>query len=146
VTAASDKVVYSRWQMQCKNTRRVDVDVIAKEVGLTFMTHADVIAVVTTGKFTGDAVNFASQVTDNSRYYIILLDGDDIQRIVEDRTKIIDILNIKARRVFAKKELGMTEFGEPDIDSEAIETEEEIRAEVAEKAEEIFSKEPNEKQ
>jgi site-specific DNA-methyltransferase (cytosine-N4-specific) len=139
VTAASDKIVYSRWQMQCKNTRRVDVDVIAKEVGLTFLTHADVIAVITTGRFTGDAVNYASQVTDNSRYYVILLDGEDIQRIVDDRTKIVEILNIKARRVFAKKELGVTEFGEAD-DTAAIE--EEIREEIAEQAEEIFTDEP----
>lgn len=134
VTAASDKIVYSRWQMQCKNTKKVDVDVVAKEVGLTFLTHADVIAVVTTGKFTGDAVNYASQVTDNSRYYVILLDGNDIERIVEDRTKIIEILNIKARRVFAKKELGVTEFGE-ELEGEI---EEEIGAEIAESAEEIF--------
>lgn len=134
VTAASDKIVYSRWQMQCKNTKKVDVDVIAKEVGLTFLTHADIIAVITTGKFTGDAVNYASQVTDNSRYYVILLDGDDIQRIVADRTKIIEILNIKARRVFAKKELGVTEFGDEGTD----EIEEEIGEEIAEHAEDIF--------
>jgi len=137
VTAASDKIVYSRWQMQCKNTKKVDVDVIAKEVGLTFLTHAGIIAVVTTGKFTGDAVNYASQVTDNSHYYVILLDEDDIQRIVEDRTKIIEILNIKARRVFAKKELGVTEFGDDGVD-ETGEAEEEIRDEIAEQAEELF--------
>src|SRR5690606_20201883 len=31
VIAASDKIVYSRWQIQCKNTKKVDIDVIAKE-------------------------------------------------------------------------------------------------------------------
>lgn len=122
--------------MQCKNTKKVDVDVIAKEVGLTFLTHADIIAIVTTGTFTGDAVNYASQVTDNSRYYVILLDGEDIQRIIEDRTKIIGILNIKARRVFAKKELGVTEFGE-EVD---VEIDEDIGGDIAESAEEIFSR------
>jgi site-specific DNA-methyltransferase (cytosine-N4-specific) len=144
VTAASDKIVYSRWQMQCKNTARVDVDVIAKEVGLTFLTHADVIAVVTTGRFTGDAVNYASQVTDTSRYYVILLDGEDIRKIVNDRTKIVEILNIKARRVFAKKELGVTEFGE-DAADEIAEAEEEIREDIAERAEELFSNEEKQK-
>jgi site-specific DNA-methyltransferase (cytosine-N4-specific) len=141
VTAASDKIVYSRWQLQCKNTKKVDVDVVAKEVGLTFVTHADVIAIVTTGKFTGDATNYAGQVTDNSRYYIILLDGEDIKKIVDDRTKIVEILNIKARRVFAKKELGVTEFGEETTD-EAAAAEEEIREDIAERAEEIFGDEP----
>lgn len=113
VMAASDKIVYSRWQIQCKNQKsNVGVDVIAKEVGLSFVTKADIVMVITTSKFAKDAINYANQVTDNSRYYVILLEGDDIQRIVEDRTKIIDILNIKARRTFAKKELGMSDFGE----------------------------------
>jgi hypothetical protein len=68
--------------------------------------------VVTTNKFSSDAVNYANQVTDNSRYYVILLEGDDISRIVEDRTRIVEILNIKARRTFAKRELGVSEFDE----------------------------------
>ncbi|HEX8568206.1 MAG TPA: restriction endonuclease [Pyrinomonadaceae bacterium] len=126
VMAASDKIVYSRWQMQCKNTKsKVTVDTVAKEVGLNFLTQADVIALITTGSFTGDAVNYANQVTDNSRYYVILLDGEDIKRIVADRTKIVDILNVKARRVFAKKELGLTDFAdemdEADFEEELAE-------------------------
>ncbi|MEW6211123.1 MAG: restriction endonuclease [Acidobacteriota bacterium] len=93
VMAASDKIVYSRWQMQCKNIKgKVDVDTVAKEVGITFLTQADVIALITTGGFTSDAVNYANQVTDNSRYYVILLDGNDIRKIVEDRTRIVEIL------------------------------------------------------
>ena len=75
-------------------------------------TKADVVMLVTTGGFTTAAVDYANQVTDNSRYYIILLDNKDIARIIEDRARIVDILNVKARRVFAKKELGITEFGE----------------------------------
>jgi site-specific DNA-methyltransferase (cytosine-N4-specific) len=137
--AASDKIVYSRWQMQCKNIKgKVDVDTVAKEVGLTFLTQADVIALITTGKFTGDAINYANQVTDNSRYYIILLDGDDISRIVGDRSKIVEILNIKARRVFAKKELGMTEFGE---EPETENIEDEIREDAADEIERLFNEE-----
>jgi site-specific DNA-methyltransferase (cytosine-N4-specific) len=139
VMAASDKIVYSRWQMQCKNIKgKVDVDTVAKEVGLTFLTQADVIALITTGKFTGDAINYANQVTDNSRYYIILLDGDDISRIVGDRSKIVEILNIKARRVFAKKELGMTEFGE---EPETENIEDEIREDAADEIERLFNEE-----
>jgi hypothetical protein len=40
------------------------------------------------------------------------LDGSDVERIKDDQTAIVDILNVKARRVFALKELGRTEFGE----------------------------------
>lgn len=130
VMAASDRVVYSRWQIQCKNTKsKIDVDIVAKEVGLTFITRADVVMFVTTGECTANAVNYANQVTEVSRYYVILLDGNDIARIVEDRARIIEILNIKARRVFAKRELGMTEFGDAnDLSEEEAELEEAIAA------------------
>jgi site-specific DNA-methyltransferase (cytosine-N4-specific) len=127
VMAASDKIVYSRWQIQCKNQKAsVGVDVIAKEVGLTFLTKADVVMVVTTSRFASDAVNYANQVTDNSRYYVILLEGDDLQRIAEDKTRIVDILNIKARRTFAKKELGISSFDEGEELAKDYETEEEL--------------------
>lgn len=125
VMAASDKIVYNRWQIQCKNQKTsVGIDVIAKEVGLTFLTKADIVMVVTTSEFAKDAINYANQVSDNSRYYVILLEGADIARIVEDRTRIVDILNLKARRTFAKKELGMSNFDEGLI--EELETEEEL--------------------
>ena len=127
VMAASDRVIYNRWQIQCKNIKgKVDVDTVAKEVGLTFLTKADVVMMVTTGGFTSDAVNYANQVMETTRYYIILLDGDDINRIVEDRAKLIDILNVKARRVFARKELGITDFTADPADEAAEEMAEEV--------------------
>ena len=112
VLAASDKIVYDRWQIQCKNMRSsVGVEVIAKEVGLTFLTKADIVMVVTTSRFASDAINYANQVNDHSRYYVILLDGQDVKHIVEDKTRIVDILNLKARRVFAKREMGISDLG-----------------------------------
>ena len=125
VMAASDKIVYNRWQIQCKNQKTaVGIEVIAKEVGLTFLTKADIVMVVTTSQFAKDAVNYANQVNDNARYYIILLEGEDIQRIVADRTRIVDILNLKARRTFAKRELGISDFDEEIV--EELETEEQL--------------------
>jgi hypothetical protein len=86
--------------------------------------------VVTTGTFSSDAVNYANLVTDTSRYYIILLDGNDIERIIADRARIVEILNVKARRVFAKKELGISDLGdEYEEAEEEAEAEEEIAAE-----------------
>ncbi|MCL4876210.1 MAG: restriction endonuclease [Anaerolineae bacterium] len=136
VIAASDKIVYSRWQIQCKNMRSaVDIDVIAKEVGLTFMTKADVVMVITTSQFTRNAVNFANQVTDNSRYYVILLEKEDIDRIVEDKAVIVDILNYKARRTFAKRELGVSDLGDELFDDEQPESMEEIEAAIEDASE-----------
>jgi hypothetical protein len=109
VLAGSDRFVYSRWQIQCKNTKKVDVDVLAKEIGMTFVTGADVVMIVTTGEFTRSAYQYAYRMMEVSRYYMILLQRDDIEEIKKDKTNIVKILDKKARRVFAKKELSMTD-------------------------------------
>jgi hypothetical protein len=85
------------------------VDVIAKEVGMTFVTGADVVMVVTTGRFTSSAVAYAYRMMNVSRYYVILLEKDDIEEISRDLTNIVRILDRKARRVFIKKELGASD-------------------------------------
>jgi site-specific DNA-methyltransferase (cytosine-N4-specific) len=127
VLAASDRFVYSRWQIQCKNTAKVDIDVLAKEIGLTFVTGADVVMVVTTGEFTRDAYQYAYRMMDVSRYYMILLQKDDIEAIKKDKTSIVEILDKKARRVFSKKELDIS-----DEELNEIEQEEDWMAEVME--------------
>lgn len=106
VLAANDKIVYSRWQIQCKNTSNIiGVEVISKEIGITFLTEADIVMIVTTSRFSGDALYYANKVMSSSRYYIILLDGSDIERIIKDKTMIVDILNKKAEKVYFVKEL-----------------------------------------
>ncbi len=107
--AASDKIVYNRWQIQCKNQNSVvDLKVIAREVGITFLTRADVVMIITTSKFTQEAIDYANLVSDRSRYYVILLEKDDIARIANDRTQIVDILNRKAERAFARREFALS--------------------------------------
>jgi DNA modification methylase len=118
VLAASDRFVYHRWQIQCKNTKRVDVEVLAKEVGMTFVTGADVVMVVTTGEFTRDAFQYAYRMMEVSRYYMVLIQKEDIEAIKEDRTNIIKILDRRARRVFAKKELGLTDDAVDEVEAE----------------------------
>ncbi|MCG3774912.1 MAG: hypothetical protein JW395_1737 [Nitrospira sp.] len=120
VLAASDTFVYSRWQVQCKNTNKVDVDVIAKEIGMTFMTNADVVMVVTTGHFTNPAIEYAERLCMHSRYYIILLDGDHLARIRADRSSIIPILNRIARRAFVRREYGATAKETEEIISDVV--------------------------
>jgi DNA modification methylase len=119
VLAASDQFVYHRWQIQCKNTKQVGVEVLAKEVGMTFVTGADVVMIVTTGEFTKDAFQYAYRMMEVSRYYMVLIQREDIEAIQADRTNIIQILDRRARRVFAKKELGLT-----DVEVDEIEVEE----------------------
>jgi site-specific DNA-methyltransferase (cytosine-N4-specific) len=113
-----NRFVYHRWQIQCKNTKRVDVEVLAKEVGMTFVTGADVVMIVTTGEFTRDAFQYAYRMMEVSRYYMVLIQKDDIEAIKEDRANIIKILDRRARRVFAKKELGLTDSAVDEIEIE----------------------------
>ncbi|OCQ97997.1 DNA methylase [Oscillatoriales cyanobacterium USR001] len=118
VLAASDRFVYHRWQIQCKNTKRVDVEVLAKEVGMTFVTGADVVMIVTTGEFTRDAFQYAYRMMEVSRYYMVLIQKEDIEAIKKDKTNIIKILDRRARRVFAKKELGLSDNALDEIEIE----------------------------
>jgi hypothetical protein len=108
--AASDTFVYSRWQIQCKNTAIVDVDVVAKEIGMTFLTQADVVMIVTTGRFTTDAIQYADSICAKTRYYIILINGDHLEQFKTDSSKVVPVLNRIARRTFVRKEYGMTKL------------------------------------
>ena len=108
VMAASDSFVYSRWQIQCKNTKRVDIDVVAKEVGMMFLTKADVVMIVTTGEFTSGAIQYADRLCAVSRYYVILIDGAHLESIKSEPAGIIQVLDKIARRTFVRKEYGMS--------------------------------------
>jgi hypothetical protein len=54
-------------------------------------------------------VAYAYRMMEVSRYYVILLENDDIRAIVSDRAAIISILDKKAKRVFLKKEMKYTD-------------------------------------
>lgn len=43
------RLLFSRWQIQCKNTKSVSLDDVAKEVGLTFQLNSNVVMIVSTG-------------------------------------------------------------------------------------------------
>jgi site-specific DNA-methyltransferase (cytosine-N4-specific) len=49
---------------------------------------------------------------------MVLIQKEDIDAIKQDRTNIIKILDRRARRVFAKKELGLTDDTIDEIEIE----------------------------
>ncbi|MEY3827569.1 MAG: hypothetical protein RLZZ148_2389 [Cyanobacteriota bacterium] len=49
---------------------------------------------------------------------MVLIQKEDIEAIKEDRTNIIKILDRRARRVFAKKELGLTDNAVDEMETE----------------------------
>lgn len=99
------RLIFSRWQIQAKNTAIVRLDDIAKEVGLalTFI-YSNVIMVVTTGEFTRDAYSYATHVMRTSNLNIITLNGAEMERLSRDPMSIVELLNSKAERAMQVKE------------------------------------------
>ena len=99
------RLLFSRWQIQCKNTGTVSLDDVAKEVGLTFELKSNVVMVVSTGDLSSDARQYAQVVMQTSNIDIVLLDSHDLTRISDSPTLIGDILNREAKRAMSIKEL-----------------------------------------
>lgn len=99
--------VFSRWQIQCKNTAEeiVSLEDIAQEVGLSLQLKSNVIFMVATGRFSRDALAYADDIMRISHLNIVTLDNRDISRLVDSPLAITEILAEKARRVMELKAL-----------------------------------------
>lgn len=94
----STTLVFSRWQIQCKNTKTVDLDAVAKEVGLSHMLKSNAIVMVGTGTIGDAARQYANTIMRNSNLCIILIDGNDLKNISENPTAIIDVFNRESEK------------------------------------------------
>lgn len=97
----STRLYYSRWQVQCKNTNTVTIDMVAKEVGLTHMLKSNVIVMMTTGHLTSEAKKYARRIMEDMNLCILMLQKEDIGQIIENPTSIVQIFNNQAEN--AKK-------------------------------------------
>ena len=89
----STRLLYSRWQVQCKNTATVTIDMIAKEVGLSHMLKSNAIVMMTTGHLTSDAKKYARRIMEDMNLCILMLEKEDINCIISNPTSIVDIFN-----------------------------------------------------
>jgi len=109
----SARLVFSRWQIQCKNYKKsgaaVRVDDVAKEVGLTHTLKSNAIIVVTTGSISQEARKYANHVMRDSNLAIVLLDGKDIERINADPARIVDIFRREAEHAMRLKKISKPE-------------------------------------
>lgn len=104
---------FSRWLLQCKNTEKVDVHDIAKEVGMAVVLKAHVIVLVTTGRFTRAVRTFADGLASSSANQAILIDADLLKKYRETGGHaVIDWLKINAYRVLTLKEPQVRELEE----------------------------------
>jgi Restriction endonuclease len=101
----SERLGYSRWQVQCKNTTRVGIEDVAKEVGLVYRLLSDVIVLITRGKIGEEARRYAADVMGKTSLAIVLIDRNDVDRIVADPLSIHDVLAREAAVASSLKRL-----------------------------------------
>lgn len=101
----SARLVYSRWQVQCKNTKRVALDDVAKEVGLTHFLKSNVIVVVSTGDIGPEARRYANKIMAESNLCIVMIDRADLQSICTNTSFIVDSFNREARHAMTLKKI-----------------------------------------
>ena len=101
----SARLVYFRWQVQCKNTARVSLDDVAKEVGLTHFLKSNVIVIVTTGEIGSEARRYANKIMADSNLAIVMLDGGDLSTISERPAAILRAFEREARHAMNLKKL-----------------------------------------
>lgn len=101
----SSRLVFSRWQVQCKNTGTVSLDDVAKEVGLTHFLKSNVIVMVSTGNIGSEARRYANKMMRDSNLAIVVIDRADIDDIIESPVHILDVLNREAKHAMKLKVL-----------------------------------------
>ena len=98
----SSRLIYSRWQVQCK-VGRIHMEAAAKEVGMQTVTLSTVILIVGTGSITKSAVDFRKKIVSTSNLNIIFIDGHSLDKIIKDNSTLVDILQQQARDALSLK-------------------------------------------
>lgn len=96
-------LLFSRWQIQCKNSAKVALEDIAKEIGLATIIKSNAIMIVTTGTIGAKARDFAAQVMRETNYQIILLQNDHLKRLKADPAEIADMLRSQSEKAMTLK-------------------------------------------
>ncbi len=101
VIMESANLVFSRWQIQCKNSAHATLEDIAKEIGVAQIIRTNVIVIVTTGRIGDKAREFAERIMRDTHYQVILLQHSHLQQLRKDPAAITEILR-------AQSEIAMT--------------------------------------
>lgn len=103
----SARLVYSRWQVQCKNTARVSLDDVAKEVGLTHFLKSSVIVMVTTGDIGGEARRYANKIMTDSNLAIVMIDRADLEAVKLNPAYLVDAFRREAEHAMLLKRIDL---------------------------------------
>ncbi len=96
---------YSRWLVQCKNTDLVHVSAIAKEAGMALVLRAQVIMLISTGRFARSVKDFATTLAKTSAMQAVLIDQTVLTAYREKGASAIqEYLESNARQVLRLKD------------------------------------------
>ena len=101
----STGLVFSRWQIQCRNTDQLSLDDVAREVGFAESIKSDVIVVVTVGEIGHEARSYANRVLASTSLRIVLVDGVDIAMVATKPPSIARVLEREAGYAMRFKKL-----------------------------------------
>jgi site-specific DNA-methyltransferase (cytosine-N4-specific) len=99
------RLIFSRWQVHCKNTQCVSLDDAAKAIGLTYLFHSNVVVIVSTGKIGTEARNYANKVMKDSNLCVVMIDRTDILEVEKIPMQIVEVFNREAKHAMKLKAL-----------------------------------------
>lgn len=103
----SARLIFSRWQIQCKHTARVALDDVAKEVGLTHLLKSNAVVMVSTGRISEDARRYGDGVMADSNLCIVMIDRSDLELIEARPAAIVDVFGREAGHAMDLKKLDL---------------------------------------
>jgi site-specific DNA-methyltransferase (cytosine-N4-specific) len=100
------RLIYSRWQVQCK-VGPTTLDAVAKEVGMSNVTLANVILIVSTKKATPAALTYRAKMVSTTSLNIIFIDGPALDRIIADNSLLLTVLHEQAEDALRLKKTSL---------------------------------------
>jgi len=100
----SARLVYSRWQIQCK-IGGISAATVMKEVGQQLVSLANVILIVSSGSVTPAAHTYRKKIITTTNLHIVFIDGAALERIIKDNAALIEILRQQAETAIHEKPL-----------------------------------------
>jgi len=97
------------WQVQCKNTKTVRLNDLAKEIGLASLLQSNIIVLISTGKISSETRRFANKIMGETNLVIIFIDKEDIQTIKNNPPVIRDIVYRESKHAMNLKKINPNE-------------------------------------
>lgn len=104
VVADGRQVPFSRWLIQCRNARQVDMEDIATAVGRSVSFRPSIVLSVTSGRFTQQARHYVTRAMRLTNLQIFLVDAHDLRAIAADEAMIKSILSREAEQAKSFRE------------------------------------------